>query len=63
MVHAPLGAAFLGDGSPKGAPVVEIVDGGAEGDVRAAAHPVWAEMRDGFGVPSVRVLKVPPSGK
>ena len=31
MVHAPLGAAFLGDGSPKGAPVVEIVDGGAEG--------------------------------
>ncbi|WP_419940997.1 hypothetical protein [Candidatus Palauibacter sp.] len=32
VVHAPLGAAFLGDdGSPKGAPVVEIVDGGAEG--------------------------------
>ncbi|WP_419940999.1 6-bladed beta-propeller [Candidatus Palauibacter sp.] len=24
---------------------------------------VWAEMRDGFGVPSVRVLEVPPSGK
>ncbi|WP_420462894.1 hypothetical protein [Candidatus Palauibacter sp.] len=47
MVHAPLGAAFMGDGPPTDPPVVEIVDGGVEGTL----GPRLIQFSNGIDVP------------